>query len=152
MIAIDCNDTYWQLNLDKDGVGYPGYNGYIDNNNWSMAINDVLPAGSYIANFYNSGWTWQNLLDTESFIIKKASKHVDILDISYTNWVRIKSMTCYQVWINEANNLEFIFWWEHYNNNWVKIYDMEGNEVFSIDTEKGNAHFEAALHDGMYTL
>lgn len=67
-------------------------------------------------------------------------------------WVRDHEMTCYQVWKNEANNFEFVFWWEYYNNNWVKIYDMAGNEVFSIDMKKGSAHFEAALPDGMYTV
>ena len=54
-------------------------------------------------------------------------------------WVRNVQMTCYQVWINE-------------DNNWVKIYDMEGTEVFSIDMKYGNARFEAELPDGMYTV
>jgi hypothetical protein len=67
-------------------------------------------------------------------------------------WVRDVEMTCYQVWINESNNFEFVFWWEYANNNWVKIYDMQGNEVFSIDMPKGNARFEANLPDGMYTV
>jgi hypothetical protein len=67
-------------------------------------------------------------------------------------WIRDVEMTCYQVWINEENNFEFVFWWEYANNNWVKIYDMKGNEVFSIDMEKGNAHFEADLPDGFYTV
>jgi len=67
-------------------------------------------------------------------------------------WVRDVEMTCYQVWINEDNNFEFVFFWEYANNNWVKIYDMAGNEVFSIDMEKGNARFEADLPDGMYTV
>lgn len=66
--------------------------------------------------------------------------------------VRTKQMTCWQVWINEDNNFEFIFWWEYGNNNWVKIYDMAGNEVFSIDMKKGNPRFEADLPDGMYTV
>ena len=67
-------------------------------------------------------------------------------------WERNHEMTCYQVWINEDNSFEFIFFWEYKNNNWVKIYDMEENEVFSIDMEKGNARFEADLPDGMYTV
>jgi len=67
-------------------------------------------------------------------------------------WIRNHEMTCYQVWINEDNNFEFVFWWEYKNNNWVKIYDMEDSEVFSIDMEKGSAHFEADLTDGMYTV
>jgi hypothetical protein len=67
-------------------------------------------------------------------------------------WVRDVDMTCYQVWINEDNNFEFVFWWEYYNNNWVQIFDMYGNLVFEIDMEKGNAHFEADLPDGMYKV
>ena len=67
-------------------------------------------------------------------------------------WVRDREMTCYQVWINEDNNFEFVFWWEYKNNNWVKIYDMQGAEVFSIDMKKGHARFEADLPDGMYTV
>ena len=61
-------------------------------------------------------------------------------------------MTCYQVWINEDNNFEFVFWWEYRDNNWVKIYDMSGNEVFSIDMPYGDAHFIAKLPDGMYKV
>ncbi|MFC2145077.1 T9SS type A sorting domain-containing protein, partial [Actinomycetota bacterium] len=65
---------------------------------------------------------------------------------------RPSDMTCSNVWINEANNFEFIFFYEYANNNWVKIYDMAGTEVFSIDMPYGAAYFEAALHDGMYTV
>jgi len=67
-------------------------------------------------------------------------------------WVRNVQMTCYQVWINEDNEFEFVFWWEYKNNNWVKIYDMAGIEVFSIDMKYGNAKFTADLPDGMYTV
>lgn len=67
-------------------------------------------------------------------------------------WVRDVDMTCYQVWINEDNNFEFVFRYEYKNNNWVKIYDMAGNEVFSIDMPYGKANFEATLPDGMYTV
>jgi hypothetical protein len=67
-------------------------------------------------------------------------------------WVRDRDMTCFQVWVNDDNNFEFVFWWEYANNNWVKIYDMDGTEAFSIDMKYGNAHFEAPLPDGMYTV
>ena len=67
-------------------------------------------------------------------------------------WVRDHPMTCYQVWVNKDNNFEFVFWWEYKSSNWVKIYDMAGNEVFSIDMPFGNAHFIANLPDGMYTV
>ena len=67
-------------------------------------------------------------------------------------WVRDVQMTCYQVWINQDNKFEFVFWWEYKSNNWVKIYDMAGNEVFSINMPYGDAHFVANLPDGMYTV
>jgi len=67
-------------------------------------------------------------------------------------WVRDHQMQCWQVWINQDNAFEFVFVWEYYNNNWVKIYDMAGNEVFSIDMPKGGAHFTADLPDGMYNV
>jgi hypothetical protein len=69
-----------------------------------------------------------------------------------TVWERDHEMECFQVWINEDNCFEFVFWWEYENNNWVKIYDMAGNEVFSIDMTHGKANFEACLPDGMYTV
>lgn len=67
-------------------------------------------------------------------------------------WIRNHELTCYQVWVNEDNEFEFVFWWEYFNNNWVKIYDMAGNEVFSIDMKYGDANFTADLPDGMYTV
>ncbi len=67
-------------------------------------------------------------------------------------WIRNVDMTCYQVWMNTDNAFEFVFWWEYADNNWVKIYDMSGNEVFSIDMPYGDAHFAADLPDGMYTV
>ena len=83
--------------------------------------------------------------------IKEARKRTGRGD-NLEPWVRDVDMTCYQVWVNEDNNFEFVFWWEYANNNWVKIYDMAGNEVFSIDMQKGDAQFEADLPDGMYTV
>ena len=65
---------------------------------------------------------------------------------------RPMEMTCSNVWINEANNFEFVFLYEYANNNWVKIYDMAGVEVFSIDMPHGKASFVADLPDGMYTV
>jgi hypothetical protein len=67
-------------------------------------------------------------------------------------WVRDHEMTCWQVFVNKDNAFEFIFFWPYYNNNWVKIYDMAGNEVFSIDMPKGDPHFIANLPDGMYNV
>jgi hypothetical protein len=67
-------------------------------------------------------------------------------------FIRTHPLTCYQVWVNEDGNFEFVFWWEYRDNNWVKIYDMSGKEVFSIDMPYGDAHFVANLPNGMYTV
>lgn len=67
-------------------------------------------------------------------------------------WVRNHPMTCYQVWINEDNAFEFVFWWEYLNNNHVQIFDASGNLAWEIDFKKGNPHFVAELPDGMYTV
>jgi hypothetical protein len=67
-------------------------------------------------------------------------------------WVRTLPMTCSKVWINKDGCFEFVFFWEYKNNNWVKIYDKDSNEVFSIDMKYGNPRFEACLDDGMYTV
>jgi len=85
---------------------------------------------------------------TREEIIKPVEQPVEQESI----WIRNVDMTCYQVWINEEGNFEFIFWWEYANNNWVQIYDMKGNLVFEIDMEHGNARFEAPLPDGMYNI
>jgi len=81
-----------------------------------------------------------------------ATDTILILDEPVYIPVRTNQMTCWQVWVNENNNFEFIFRWEYANNNWVKIFDLAGNEAFSIDMKKGGARFEANLPDGMYTV
>ncbi len=67
-------------------------------------------------------------------------------------WLRDREMTCFQVWVNEDNNFEFVFWWVYANNNHVQIYDMAENLVWETDFEKDKPHFEVDLPDGMYTV
>jgi hypothetical protein len=68
-------------------------------------------------------------------------------------WVRgDRDMVCYQVWVNDDNCFELVFWWEYADNNWVKIYDMEGNLVWETDMPYGDAHIEVCLPDGMYLV
>jgi len=120
-------------------------------------------SNTYVRGYYNnSNWSgelpkdaWPTLVSVRairSFSLGSSIKESEKEAIEPLPWVRDHEMTCYQVWINENNDFEFVFWWEYKNNNWVKIYDMAGNEVFSIDMEKGNAHFEADLPDGFYTV
>ena len=67
-------------------------------------------------------------------------------------WVRTMPMTCYRVWINEDNKFQFIFWYPYRDNNWVKIYDMSGKEVYSMDMPYDNPNLIVDLPDGMYTV
>ena len=67
-------------------------------------------------------------------------------------WVRTMPFTCYRVWINENNNFEFIFWYLYKSNNWVRIYDMEGNMVFEVDMPYHDPNLIVDLPDGMYTV
>ncbi len=67
-------------------------------------------------------------------------------------WVRTMPMTCWQVWVNEDDNFQFIFWYPYKNNNWVRIYDMEGNMVFEIDLPVNDPNLIVDLPDGFYTV
>ncbi|MFC2145080.1 T9SS type A sorting domain-containing protein [Actinomycetota bacterium] len=67
--------------------------------------------------------------------------------------VRTMPMTCYQVWVTEnPGHFAFIFRYEHESNNWVQIFDMDGNMVWEIDFPHGEPYFEADLPDGMYKV
>ena len=67
-------------------------------------------------------------------------------------WVRSMPMTCWQIYVNEEGNFEFIFWWEYANNNWVSIYDSQGNLVYRESFPYGEPIVEVNLPDGMYTV
>ena len=67
-------------------------------------------------------------------------------------WVRTMPMTCYRVWINEDNSFQFLFWYPYKNNNWVRIYDMEGKMVFEVDLPWDDPNLVVDLPDGMYTV
>jgi hypothetical protein len=107
--------------------------------------NSIIGSGLLLSNFY----PW---LTSDPFAAPASKKTVKAKPVEPVAWVRDHPLTCYQVWINQDNNFEFIFLWEYANNNWVRIYDMQGDEVFSIDMPYGNAHFEASLPAGMYTV
>ena len=67
-------------------------------------------------------------------------------------WVRTMPMTCWQVWINEDNNFQFIFWYPYKDKNWVRIYDMEGNMVYEVDVPLDDPNIIVDLPDGFYTV
>jgi hypothetical protein len=67
-------------------------------------------------------------------------------------FIRTMPMTCYQVWVNSDNKFEFVFWYPYRDNNWVKIYDMSGKEVYSVDMPLDDPHIIVDLPNGMYTV
>ena len=67
-------------------------------------------------------------------------------------WVRTMPMTCWQVWINEDNNFQFIFWYLYKDNNWVRIYDMEDNLVHETDLSINDPNLIVDLPDGFYMV
>jgi len=67
-------------------------------------------------------------------------------------WVRTMPMTCWQVFINEDNDFQFIFWYPYKDKNWVRIYDMEDNMVFEVDLPKYDPNLIVDLPDGMYMV
>jgi hypothetical protein len=67
-----------------------------------------------------------------------------------TVWVRTMPMTCWQVWINEDNDFQFIFWYPYKDKNWIRIYDMEDNMVFEVDLPKNDPNLIVDLPDGYY--
>ena len=66
--------------------------------------------------------------------------------------IRTSELVCQRVWINEDNNFQFIFLYTYADNNWVRIYDMEGNMVYEIDMPYDNPNLIVDLPDGMYTV
>jgi len=111
--------------------------GIIGSDDWSTEITAALSSGSYYAGLLIGDQPIEeNIVNVERFVV--------------TN--RNSPMTCWQIYVNEAGNFEFIFWWEYASNNWVKIYDMEDKLVYELDFPHGNPRFEVDLPDGMYTV
>lgn len=65
---------------------------------------------------------------------------------------RQHEMTCWQIFVNKEDKFEFIFWYEYGNNNWVNIYDVSGNLVYSVDFPHGKPVVVVDLPDGVYTV
>jgi len=66
--------------------------------------------------------------------------------------VRLHEMVCYQINITEDNKFELIFWYEYGNNNWITIYDKDGNLVYRKDFPHGQPTVIIDLPDGTYTV
>ena len=66
--------------------------------------------------------------------------------------VRTHEMPCWQINITEDNKFELVFWYEYENNNWITIYDKDGNLVYRKDFPYGQPTVIIDLPDGTYTV
>jgi len=162
-------DEGWNW-VNCDPWGYTAWL-YIDENDYEPNDGgDVDYLGNFLEDndenyaFLFNG-TWTDLSNSLFFVDGYIVEYDEIIpdqsnssDLENTSgdtektWIRNHEMTCFQVWINEDNNFEFVFWWVYANNNWVQIYDMAGNLVWETDFPKNEPHFEVDLPDGMYTV
>ena len=85
-------------------------------------------------------------------IISGRSDENATIEYRWGQSIRTSELVCQKVWVNGKGNFQFIFWYAYRDNNWVKIYDMSGKEVYKIDMPYDNPQFEVSLPDGMYTV
>jgi hypothetical protein len=138
----------------NDGIGSKPPETGIPSDDWSKTYSHIFSeGGDYVARVFGSTIGGQPTFysDDQYFTIEEKPK-TSAPPEEPAPWVRDREMTCYQVWINEDNNFEFVFWWVYANNNWIQLYDMEGNLVWEVDFEKDKPQFEVDLPDGMYTV
>jgi len=127
--ARDFNDDYVQ--------SYPGYEGYDGEYSQYRGLY-ITDTGIFDVEFPTPPKTTPSGKSTAPVIIPVPT--------------RTHEMTCWQIWVNEDDEFEFIFWWLYGNNNWVKIYDTNGNIVYEIDMPKNSPCFSVDLPDGFYIV
>lgn len=88
--------------------------------------------------------------DADPSIVEEEAFSTDVE--AEQTWVRTMPMTCWQVWINEDNDFQFIFWYLYRDNNWVRIYNMEDNLVFEVDLSINDPNLIVDLPDGFYIV
>jgi hypothetical protein len=99
----------------------------------------------------DGSWNDTNNDIRNGFIIEYEICH-ETKEAAEAVWVRDSEMKCKQVWINEDGMFQFSFIYPYADNNWVRIYDMSGIEVYSIDMPYDNPNIIVDLPDGMYTV
>jgi hypothetical protein len=157
------------------GTGYNGYfkilNLYNDNTSeqidsiltidvnedpWDLEINNILPAGRYyyniiIADDYDimnsEVYAIPPILVDETYYFNISAEEVPV-----ETWVRTMPMSCWQIWINEDNNFQFIFWYPYENKNYIRIYDMEDKLVYDGEILHNDPNLIVNLPDGSYTV
>jgi len=154
--------TYGAGIYDSSGI----HTVYAENNWWgsssgpSGGIEDPAHASIFAngsgneisGDTYFYPWLTSNPFASASKKIKTVAAPAAPAPVVAPVWTRTMPMTCYQVWVNSDNMFEMVFWYPYADNNWVKIYDMSGKEVYSVDMPLDNPHIIVDLPNGMYTV
>ena len=133
--ALRANDSYYVHGLDKNAK------------NMSNTTNFDI---SNPSNYFNVGLFSQDGsifpatvtgIGTPNISVQWAPGSADnaqaVVEYRWGDLVREGELECIMVWINEDNNFEFIFDRYYLDNNWVKIYDMDGNMVWETNFAYG---------------
>jgi len=128
---------------------------------WDSLTYNTLPTGDWTHISFKLSDAWSPLPDffDEMEIWLRAFSDCQVYCDNFSLkapkeevWVRDSEMKCKQVWVNEDNNFQFSFIYPYADNNWVRIYDMQGNMVYEIDMPLDNPNIIVDLPDGMYTV
>ena len=132
-------DQSYSLYLEYYGEGYVenaeegdlGYYEYSDSGHDTDTYTDTVDSTEYTRDYDWSVEVWWK-------IIRQS--------------VRVNDMTCYQVSLTEDNKFELVFWYEYANNNWVTVFDTNGNLVYRKDFSYGHPTVVVDLPNGTYTV
>jgi hypothetical protein len=145
--GTDLNGTAFQ---GKSSTGWISFSASVDPN---ISVSLVFDIRDFSDDEADSAVILDNLsFDIKTKAAKKTIAVAALVEPVEPVWIRTMVMTCYQVWVNENGNFQFVFWYPYRDNNWVKIYDAGGKEVYSINMPLDNPQFEVSLPDGIYTV
>ena len=143
------NDRGWGLAgasvNPSDNISLEFYLTDTDDNEVDTAV--ILDNFQFTTNSVSEGVVWQS-----SASKPKPKPKPIVAPVVAPVWVRTGPMECANVWVNQNGNFQFVFWYPYRDNNWVRIYDASGKEVYSIDMPLDNPQFEVSLPDGIYTV
>ena len=160
--GTSCRDTDFTFEAKWEWIG-GGYDFYID----KIVLNPYSITRIFENNGIEGSYPWNHnesyRLDSGLYVAYVVTDIIGYRDYELFNvsgcgteiepvWVRTMPMTCYRVWINGDNKFQLSFIYPYRDNNWVKIYDMSGKEVFSIDMPYDNPNIIVDLPNGMYTV
>lgn len=146
--------TWYYEQTVFEGNYYESYS----EDSWWWYQTGVSPADSY---YYEWDDTWDDSGTYNGYdyvIITAHSVGWERFDVPVPTEakakVRTHEMVCAQINIIEKSSsvFELIFFYEYANNNWIRIYDMEGNLVFQVDFPYGSPTVIVDLPDGMYNV